>query len=293
MSEATESDGAKRFLKPRRSAGRDLRAATAVGLVLFALVVIAVIIGPWGWYSLVAVAAALGTWEVCSRLREGGYVIPRTLMIFMGQAMIWLSWPFGTTGLVAAFITAVLALMVGRLFHHGRNTPPKNYLRDTAVGVFVLTWIPMFASFAAMLSLLETHDLPGGYFIITFMLCVIASDIGGYVAGVSFGKHPMAPAVSPKKTWEGLAGSAVFGTVVGSLAVALLLSFHWWVGALLGLLLVVCATLGDLVESQFKRELKIKDMSTLLPGHGGMMDRVDGVLPASMVTWLILSFIGG
>lgn len=283
----------KRFLTPKNSAGRDLKAAIGVGVFLGALVLISVLIGPLAWYALVAAAAATGTWEVCTRLREGGYVIPRTLMIIMGQTMIWLSWPFGTTGLVAAFVTAVLALMVGRLFHLGRNTPPKNYLRDTAVGVFVLTWIPMFGSFAAMLSLLEGANVSGSYYIITFMLCVVASDIGGYVAGVSFGKHPMAPAVSPKKSWEGFAGSVILGVITGSLAVSLLLEHQWWWGALLGLLLVVCATLGDLVESQFKRELSIKDMSTLLPGHGGMMDRIDGMLPASMVTWLILSFISG
>lgn len=103
----------------------------------------------------------------------------------------------------------------------------------------------------------------------------------------------MAPAVSPKKSWEGFIGSALFGMVVGALAVAFLLEHHWWLGVLLGLGLVVCATLGDLVESQFKRDLGIKDMSKLLPGHGGMMDRIDGMLPSSMVTWLILSFIGG
>lgn len=292
MSEATAGIGARRFPKPKNSAGRDLKAAIGVGALLGALVLIAVLVGPLAWYLLVAVALALGTWEVCTRLREGGFVIPRTLMIIMGQAMLWASWPFGTTGLVAAYVTGVLALMVGRLFHHGRNTPPQNYLRDTAVGIFVLTWIPMFGSFAAMLSLIQGNGAAGGFYIITFMLCVVASDIGGYVTGVSFGKHPMAPAVSPKKSWEGFAGSVIFGVVTGSLAVHFLLHHYWWLGALLGLGLVVCATLGDLVESQFKRELAIKDMSTLLPGHGGMMDRIDGMLPSAMVTWLILSFIG-
>lgn len=276
---------------PRNSAGRDLKAAIGVGAILAALVLVSVFLGPAAWYALVAVASAIATWEVCTRLREGGFVIPRTLMIIMGQCMIWFSWPFGTTGLVAAFVTAVLALMIGRLFHLGRNTPPKNYLRDTSVGVFVLAWIPMFAAFAAMLSLLQGPNVSGNLYIITFMACVVASDTGGYVAGVSFGQHPMAPAVSPKKSWEGFAGSVILAMVAGSLAVALMLDHHWLLGALLGLLLAVCATLGDLVESQFKRELGIKDMSNFLPGHGGMMDRVDGMLPASMVTWLILSFI--
>lgn len=293
MSEAKDDLGVKRFLKPKITAGRNLRAAVAVGVLLALLVVVAVFLGPLGWYPLVAAAAGIGTWEVCTRLREGGYVIPRTLTIITGQVMIWLTWPLGTEGLVAAYVTAVLALMVGRLFHHGRNTPPRNYLRDTAVGVFVLTWIPMFGSFAAMLSLLEDHGAPSGFYIITFMLCVVGSDIGGYVAGVLFGRHPMAPAVSPKKSWEGFVGSIVLAMIAGGVSVGLLLDYHWWVGILLGLLLAVCATLGDLVESQFKRDLSVKDMSGLLPGHGGMMDRIDGILPASMVTWVILSIVSG
>lgn len=292
MSEAAADTGRKRFPRPKNSAGRDLKAAIGVGALLGALVLIAVLVGPAAWYPLVAVAMALATWEVCTRLREGGYVLPRTLAILSGQAMIWASWPFGVTGLVAAYVVAVLGLMVGRLFHLGRHTPPQNYVRDTAVGIFVLTWIPMFGSFAAMLALIEGNGAAGGFYIVTFMLCVVASDTGGYITGVSFGSHPMAPAVSPKKSWEGFAGSVGFAMLAGALAVQFLLHEGWWWGVLLGLLLACCATLGDLVESQFKRELRIKDMSALLPGHGGMMDRIDGMLPAATVTWLILSLMG-
>ncbi|GAB3702618.1 phosphatidate cytidylyltransferase [Corynebacterium nasicanis] len=279
--------------KPKNSAGRNLPAAIGVSALLGGLVLLAVWIGPVGWYPLVAAAVGVATWEVVVRLRERSYFIPRVPMLVLGQLMVWLSWPFGTTGLVAAYVTAVLFMMFGRLFYHGRTTPPQNYLRDTAVAIFVLTWIPLFASFAAMLSLLSSDGVPGSLFIITFMLCVVASDTGGYIAGVMFGSHPMAPAVSPKKSWEGFAGSVIGGSVTGALTVSLLLHEAWWIGALMGVGLVVCATLGDLVESQFKRELGIKDMSTLLPGHGGLMDRLDGMLPSAMVTWLVLSVLGG
>ncbi|MCQ9351628.1 phosphatidate cytidylyltransferase [Corynebacterium sp. 153RC1] len=277
--------------KPRNSAGRDLKAAITTGLILGALVLLAVFTLPIGWYLIVACAIAVATWEVHARLNEKGYLVQRWLLIIAGQAMLWMSWPFQTKGLVSAYVVAVLVTMFGRLFHHGRNTPPKNYLRDTAVSIFVLTWIPLFGSFAAMLSRLETESASPAMFIITFMLCVIASDTGGYITGVMFGKRPMAPAVSPKKSWEGFAGSVFFGMLTGSIAVTFLLGIHWWIGALLGLCLVVCATLGDLVESQFKRELGIKDMSSILPGHGGLMDRLDGMLPAAMVTWLLLSSV--
>ena len=278
--------------KPKNKPGRNLPVAIGVGAVLGGLSLLAVWIGPVGWYPLVAAAVAVATWEVVSRLREHTYHIPLVPMLLLGQLMVWLSWPFGTTGLVAAYVAAVLSIMFGRLFYHGRTTPPQNYLRDTAMSIFVLTWIPLFASFAAMLSLISSDGVSGSLYIITFMLCVVASDTGGFIAGVMFGSHPMAPAVSPKKSWEGFAGSVVGGSVTGALTVSLLLGHEWWIGAVMGVGLVICATLGDLVESQFKRELGIKDMSNLLPAHGGLMDRLDGMLPSAMVTWLVLSVLG-
>lgn len=306
--------------KPKNSAGRDLKAAIPVGIGLFTIVLLAIFVIPFGWYPLVALAILLGQWEVITRVTEAGYVVQRWCLLFGGQLMLWLSWPFGTTGLVSGFVAAVLLLMFSRLFYAGpaaeQRHPqpqqsldsgasaqpgqsekqgkqgPKNYVRDTSMGVFILTWIPLFGSFAAMMSLLRGHDdVPGSMFIITFMLCVIASDTGGYIAGVMFGSHPMAPTVSPKKSWEGFAGSTISSAVVGALMVGNLLYYDWWWGVLLGFGLAVCATLGDLLESQFKRELGIKDMSNMVPGHGGVMDRLDGMLPSAMVTWLVLSVI--
>ena len=306
--------------KPKNSAGRDLKAAIPVGIGLFTIVLLAIFVIPFGWYPLVALAILLGQWEVITRVTEAGYVVQRWCLLFGGQLMLWLSWPFGTTGLVSGFVAAVLLLMFSRLFYAGpaaeQRYPqsqqssdsgasaqpdqsekqgkqgPKNYVRDTSMGVFILTWIPLFGSFAAMMSLLRGHDdVPGSMFIITFMLCVIASDTGGYIAGVMFGSHPMAPTVSPKKSWEGFAGSTISSAVVGALMVGNLLYYDWWWGVLLGFGLAVCATLGDLLESQFKRELGIKDMSNMVPGHGGVMDRLDGMLPSAMVTWLVLSVI--
>ncbi|MFW9030355.1 phosphatidate cytidylyltransferase [Corynebacterium striatum] len=277
--------------KPKNGAGRNLPAAVGVGVGLGALVVLAVWLGPFAWYLVVAAAVAVAMWEVLTRLREHSFFIPRTLLIILGQAMVWISWPLGAPGLVAVYVVAVLALMFGRLFHNGRHRPPINYLRDMSVGLFVLTWIPLFATFAAMLSRVETPFASGAASIVAFMLCVVASDTGGYVAGVMFGAHPMAPAVSPKKSWEGFLGSVIFGVITGALSVKLLLHHDAWVGAIMGLGLVFCATLGDLVESQFKRELGIKDMSQILPGHGGLMDRLDGMLPSAMVTWVAVNFL--
>ncbi|MDY3127778.1 MAG: phosphatidate cytidylyltransferase [Corynebacterium sp.] len=274
-------------LKPKNGAGRNLPAAIGVGVGLGALVIAAVLLGQLTWYIVVSLALGVAMWEVLTRLREHSFHLPRTLLVIGGQAMVWASWLLGASGLVAVYVVAVLALMFGRLFHNGKHRPPINYLRDMSVGIFVLTWIPLFGAFAAMLSATSQ----GAASIFVFMLCVVASDTGGYIAGVMFGSHPMAPAVSPKKSWEGFAGSLLFGAAVGALSVHFLLERNAAVGALMGLALVVCATLGDLVESQFKRELGIKDMGHMLPGHGGIMDRLDGMLPAAMVTWVVFSFL--
>ena len=124
-----------------------------------------------------------------------------------------------------------------------------------------------------------------------FIAVTAASDIGGYAAGVLFGKHPMAPVISPKKSWEGFAGSAVACVVVGYLLVVHLLDGDWWVGVILGVIAVVMATLGDLCESVMKRDLGIKDMSQVIPGHGGLMDRLDSLLATAAPIWLVLHYL--
>lgn len=280
-----------RLPKPKNSAGRDLKAAITTGVSLGAVVLVCIFLLPQAWYPLVALAIGAATWEVHQRLEEHRYIVSAPVLLAGGQLMIWSSLFFSSSGLIASYVISVLALMFGRLFHNGRTARPVNYLRDMSIGIFVLTWIPLFGTFAAMLSKAATPTASGSAFIVTFMLCVVASDVGGYVSGVLFGSHPMAPAVSPNKSWEGFAGSVVFGAITGILCVLFLLKDQWWLGLLLGIGLVVCATLGDLVESQFKRELGIKDMSNMLPGHGGIMDRLDGMLPAAMVTWLVFQLI--
>ena len=274
---------------PKNDAGRNLPVAIATALVLGALVIAALLIGPYAWYPLVAVAVALAMWEVLTRLREVGYQQPRTLLIILGQIMLWASAPYGTAGLVTGFAFTALFLIFYRRFHNCGHRTPENYLRDTSVGSFVLVLIPLFGSFAAMISLIDEGSLPASRFIAAFMLCVVASDVGGYAAGVMFGSHPMAPAISPNKSWEGFAGSVCFGVLTGIAVVHFLIQGPWWMGIILGIALVLCATMGDLVESQFKRELGIKDMSNLLPGHGGLMDRLDGMLPAASATYMLLN----
>nr|WP_245649465.1 phosphatidate cytidylyltransferase [Nocardia shimofusensis] len=266
-------------------AGRNLPAALAVGFGLGLSLIAILLFAPLVFIPFAATGIGVATWEVAKRLREADVLVPRIPLILGGQAVFWLGWPFGAEGVLAAFAFTALTCMVWRLFDHGMRTAPRNFLRDTAITVFTLAWVPLLASFATLLLLEEDGNLR----VLTFMILVVCSDVGGYVAGVLFGKHPMVPSISPKKSWEGFGGSLVFSVIGGLLTVTLLLEANSMIGVVLGVGLVVVATVGDLIESQIKRELGIKDMGTLLPGHGGIMDRLDSMLPSAFVSWLVLS----
>jgi phosphatidate cytidylyltransferase len=273
--------------KKASRAGRDLPAAIAVGVVLGAMAIGVLLFAPIGWLPVLAVAMPIATHEVVRRLREAGYALPVIPLLIGGQAMIWLTWPFGPAGLLGAYGGTIVVCMVWRLVGQGLSEQPVNYLRDISATVLLATWVPLFASFSALLIFQDR----GGIRTFTVIATVVFADIGGYVAGVLFGKHLMVPAISPKKSWEGLGGSLLFGITAAVLSVAFLMDRPAWVGVPLGLMLVITGVLGDLVESQVKRDLGIKDMGSLLPGHGGMMDRLDSLLLAAPVTYLLLSWL--
>lgn len=266
-------------------AGRNLPAAIGVGAALGAIAIVVLFFAPMGWLAVLAVAMPIATHELGRRLREAGYDIPVLALLLGGQAMIWLTWPFGAPGLLGAYGATIVACMVWRLVGHAEH--PVNYLRDVSAAVLIATWVPLFASFTALL-IFQDH---GGMRVFTVIVTVVFADIGGYTAGVLFGKHLMVPAISPKKSWEGLGGSLLFGVSAAVLSVTFLLDKPAWVGIPLGLMLVVTGVLGDLVESQVKRDLGIKDMGTLLPGHGGLMDRIDAMLPSAVAGWIVLTLL--
>ena len=231
-------------------------------------------------------AIPIATHEVIRRLREAGYALPVIPLLLGGQAMIWLSY-YGPAGVLGAYGGTVVVCMVWRLVGQGLREAPVNYLRDISATVMLATWVPLFASFSALL-IFQDH---GGFRTFTVIVTVVFADIGGYVAGVLFGKHLMVPSISPKKSWEGLGGSLLFGVTAAVVSVAFLLDKPAWVGVPLGLMLVITGVLGDLVESQVKRDLGIKDMGSLLPGHGGVMDRIDAMLPSAVAGWIVLTLL--
>jgi phosphatidate cytidylyltransferase len=288
--DTASTDGAGASAEPPKNgsrAGRNLPAAIAVGAFLGFGVIAILVFVPYVWIGVVAVAMAVATHEVVRRLRTAGYAIPVIPLLIGGQAMVWLTWPFGAAGALGSFGGTVVVCMIWRLLSGGLKDAPVNYLRDVTATVFLATWIPLFGAFGVLL----VYPDDGGWRVLCLMLGVVFSDIGGYTAGVLFGKHPMVPAISPKKSWEGFAGSLIFGTAGAVIAVTFLLDKPAWVGVPLGLMLVITGTLGDLIESQVKRDLGIKDMGTLLPGHGGLMDRLDSVLPSAVATWIVLTLL--
>lgn len=281
VQEPAPVEGADRPAAAPSRAGRDLRAAIAVGLGMGAIVLTSLLTVRYLFIGVVAAAVLVSTIELAGALRRSvGIRIALVPVLVGGQAMMWLSWPWHRDGVLASFVVTILACLVWR-FRGGSD----GYLRDVTASIFTAAYLPLFASFAAML--VEPPDGVGRA--LCFAILVVCSDVGGYTAGVLFGRHPMAPTISPKKSWEGFAGSMVAGIVGGALSVSLLLHAHWWLGVPLGAALVVTATGGDLVESLIKRDLGIKDMGNLLPGHGGLMDRMDSLLPSAVVAWLLLS----
>jgi phosphatidate cytidylyltransferase len=267
---------------PPGRAGRDLRAAIAVGLSLAAIIVASLLLWRPAFLGVVTAAVVVGVLELTRALQAGGFRAPLVPALVGAVAIEVLAWTRGPTGLVTGFLATALAVLLWRLAHG-----PNGYLRDASAGVLVALYVPLLAGFAVLL--LAPDD--GVARVLAFIATVVASDVGGYAAGVMFGKHPMAPSISPKKSWEGMAGSVLACILVATPIIALTLEGPWWGGAVFGAALAVSATVGDLGESLIKRDLGIKDMGHLLPGHGGIMDRLDSLLPSAAVAYLLLSVL--
>jgi phosphatidate cytidylyltransferase len=273
-------DPVQRPRTPR--AGRNLWAAIIVGLSMGAAILAALYTVRQVFIGIVAATVAVSTWELAGALRRAGIRVSLPPVLIGGQAMVWLAWPFGRDGILVAFVITALLCLLWR-FPKGA----AGYVRDVTASVFSAAYVAGFAAFATLLVV----PVDGAARASCFMFAGVASDVGGYATGVLGGRHLMAPSISPKKSWEGFIGSLVAGTVAGALSVTLLLGGQLWQGVLFGAAIVLTATGGDLVESLIKRDLGVKDMGTVLPGHGGLMDRMDSLLPSAVVSWLLLSLL--
>jgi phosphatidate cytidylyltransferase len=274
------ADAGRRPAADRRR-GRNLPAAIGVGITFGVVIVSALLTVRHLFIMLVAIAVAVATWELAGALRRSaGIRIGLLPVLAGGQAIVWLSWPFGLGGMAVAFMLTVLAGVAWR-FREGA----PGFVRDVTASVFVTTYVPLCAGFGAMLVI----PPDGAWRTLTFLITVVCSDTGGYAAGVRLGRHPLAPTISPAKSWEGFVGSILLAMLGGTVMIVFTLGGYWWHGVLFGLAMALTATAGDLTESLIKRDLGIKDMGRMLPGHGGLMDRMDSLLPSSVIGWLLLS----
>lgn len=267
----------------RRGAGRNLPAAIAVGVGLGGLLIVAVFVVPQAFPVVAAIAMALAVLELTRALGHGGLRLPQTPLLVGVIGMVVSTVVFGAEGLLVATAAAVCVLILWRV----SESMGLSALRDVAGGVFALAWVPFLGCF--LLLLFDREQ--GPMLVLLAVLGPVGNDIGGYVAGVLFGKHPMAPRISPKKSWEGFAGSLLLGTAAVTAVGTLALDLPWWTGAAIGVVLVLVSTGGDLSQSLLKRDLGIKDMGHLLPGHGGVLDRIDSILLAAPTTYVMLEVL--
>lgn len=289
--------------RPRRNptpkAGRNLPAAIAVGLGMLIFVLGGLLLLPLGFVLIVTTFAVFGVWEVFRALETTGTRLPIVPVMTGTVAMPAAAYFGGLESLLFAILLSSVAVLIWRSLEGAAGSA-----RSIFAGVFTLAWVPFLISFAVLplhtvvgttpVGLWPDGVVPAGAWqIATLLLLVVANDTFGYLVGASLGKHPMAPKISPKKSWEGFAGSIAGATVVGVLAAIFLLDKPWWVGVALAVGMVAAATAGDLSESMVKRELGIKDMSSILPGHGGVMDRLDSIVFASPVAFILYSIVAG
>ena len=261
--------------------GRDLIVAILIGLAIGAVLLGSLIFVKWAFLAFALAAVLLAIFEFSRALVGAGRRVDLVPQLVAGAVVVgtayfvtaWMHW-------VVLFV-ALAVVVVWRLVAQMASGDGRTYglvLGDVLIAAF----IQLYVSFLASLCIVLLGKDGGEWWVLAFIIVAVAVDTGAYVAGITFGKHPMAPRISPKKTWEGFAGAAVAAMLAGVLVAMFMLGLEWWMGVVLGLAILGTATAGDLGESMIKRDLGIKDMSSWLPGHGGVLDRLDSILPSTV-----------
>lgn len=265
-----------------KRAGRKLIPSILVSLIILSAVFGLLHIHPILFAILIWVAVILAMRELTQAYRSGGIDLPDLPLQLAASAILIATWFGNLTGLAVATGLVIPNLMVYLLI-----LKATDYVKRSTAAVFATFYIPFLAGFILLLA----HRSDAESRILTLVVLVSCNDTFAYISGVLFGKHSLAPHISPKKTWEGLIGSVVATTIGASLIFHFSLHRNWWLGALIGLMAVVTASAGDLIESAVKRDLSIKDMGAMLPGHGGILDRIDSVLFTAPAVWFVLELV--
>lgn len=271
-------------------AGRNIIGAVAIGVAMGVLLVLSLVFVKELFMVFVAVLLGMGSFELATALRKMGQRVPRTPAVVTTLAAIPATFYWGMLATVAIILAGIGVTALWRLVEAtfgGQKVTRHQFGRDVTASAFVQGYVTLLGCFAV--GLVAQPD--GQWWVLAFLLIVISVDTGAYVSGLNFGKHPMAPKISPKKTWEGFAGAALFAIVVGILLSLFMLGQPWWFGIIFGVVILTTATLGDLGESHLKRVIGIKDMSSWLAGHGGFLDRLDSVLPSCVAAFVVFMLV--
>ena len=265
-----------------KKAGRKLGPSILVSLAILAVVFLTISFVPPLFAIFAWVAILLAGRELTRAYRAGGIDLPDNAISLAITLLLAAAWFGRVSGLAVAIAIAIPCVLVYILLRD-----PKDFVRKSTAAAFAIFYLAFLGGFILLLA----HDKDGLVRIFTLVVLVSCNDTFAYLFGVLIGKHPLAAQISPKKTWEGLIGSVIATTIGAALVFEFALDHNWWIGAAIGLGAVVTATCGDLIESAVKRDLSIKDMGTILPGHGGILDRIDSVLFTGPAVWFALEFI--
>ncbi|WP_150306766.1 phosphatidate cytidylyltransferase [Planctomonas psychrotolerans] len=266
--------------------GRNLAFAVLIGLILGVTMIVSLVLVKELFLIVAGLLIAFTSLELATAMRAAGRDVPRIPTVAVAVAVVPITYVYGPQGQWFAILGAIAVVTLWRLaelLSSRHRAPAASVAADLGAGAFIQVYVSLLGSFAVLL----TQQENGQFWTMAFLLLVVVCDIGAYASGLSFGKHPMAPTISPKKTWEGFAGAVVAALVSGVLLAVLLLDQSWYFGLLFGAVIVVTATLGDLAESLLKRDLGIKDISSWLPGHGGLLDRLDSILPSAVAAYVL------
>ncbi|MBL5973280.1 MAG: phosphatidate cytidylyltransferase [Candidatus Leucobacter sulfamidivorax] len=277
--------------KIEAKAGRNLFLAILTGLAFAGVFLASLFIVKQAYIVLVLVLMVIALLELAGAFRAAGRRVPRVGSV-IGAVLITAGATFwGAQGMMLGLFAAFLLLIVWRLIEGlvpRWEVPPRTLIRDVVSGLFALVYVPFLGAFSILLVQADR----GEWWLFALVLVVVSVDIGAFAAGVTLGRHKMTPRISPNKTWEGFAGAAVLAILAGVAISLLALEQPWWVGVILGLVVLVTATGGDLTESLIKRNLGIKDMSSWIPGHGGFLDRLDSLLPSAVGAYGVAVALG-
>lgn len=271
-----------------KAAGRPLWAAIAVGLGLGGIFLATLLISPLLFGLFVGLLMVLAIVELVGAMRQHQARLSRVALSILSLGVLGGAYFFGGDGLFTGLFASIVLIALGRLLLAVSSTAREHITRDMQWGWFVMFYLPFLGSAAVALR----QSDQGQWWILAAIITVVSVDTSAYAVGRALGKHKLAPAISPGKTWEGLAGAVVAGLIAGIATGVWLLDIGPVWGAVVGLAFVASATAGDLVESLIKRELGVKDMSTLLPGHGGVLDRIDSAVPSIALAYLLYQFLG-